>query len=280
MDQDGANHEYLTDGKDLVLTPRFSPDGKKILYLSYRDKLPKVYEMDIASKKSRLIGNFPGMSFAPHFSPDGKFAIMSVAKNGTTHIYEINLLAKTISKLTFGDSINTSPTYSPDGRYIVFNSDRNGARQLFIMNRDGSDIRRISSGSGVMAEPTWSPNNNYVAFTKISRDHGFTIGVMKANVDSSDPSAENDERLITKGYLVESPSWAPNSRQIIFTRGSRPPKYNPSKSNKKGKGKEDFGPSIKGLNKIYAIDFTGYNERIIPTPHDASDPNWSPLRKD
>lgn len=254
MDQDGANHQYLTDGSDLVLTPRFSPDGNKILYLSYKNDKPQVYFLDLRHGRSHLLGHFPGMSFAPRFSPDGEYAIMSIAKNGSTQIYEMNLSTKRVRPLTTGTSINTSPSYSPDGKRIVFNSDRDGTRQLFIMNRDGSDQHRITFGGGTYAEPNWS-SKNYITFTKIHYPHGFTIGVLNPDDDG------NTERLITKGYLVESPSWAPNGRVIAFTKGVPPRGKNPV-----------------GLNRIHTIDFTGYNERVLVTPKDASDPEWSGLR--
>ncbi|NRB11398.1 MAG: Tol-Pal system protein TolB [Rickettsiaceae bacterium] len=254
MDQDGANHRYLTDGSSLVLTPRFSPDNKNILYLSYKNHIPQVYIMNLDNKRTRLIGNYSGMSFAPHFSPDGKKAVMSIAKNGLTHIYEVNLKNRKTTKLTRGFSINTSPSYSPDGKYIIFNSNRDGTRQLYVMKNDGTDIRRISFATGAYAEPSWS-SNGYIAFTKMSRDYGFTIGVTTPDLDSDNYS----ERLISSGYLVESPSWANNGRVIAFTKGYRP---------RKNKSKQM-------LSRIYTIDFTGRNERIIPTPKDASDPDWS-----
>jgi len=252
MDQDGFNHRYLTDGSDLVLTPRFSPDAKNILYLSYKNRIPQVYLMNLKSGRSSLVGHFRGMSFAPRFSPDGDYAIMSVAKNGSTQIYEINLKSKKVTQLTRGADINTSPSYSPDGRSIVFNSNRDGTRQLYVMNRDGSNKRKISFGGGTYAEPTWS-SNDYIAFTKIDRDNGFTIGVMSANTGENN----YNERLITSSFLVESPSWAPNGRVLVYTKGSKNNRHS------------------KSLNRIYTIDFTGYNERLIPTPGDASGPEWS-----
>ncbi len=254
MDQDGANHEYLTDGKELVLTPRFSPDCKTILYLAYKNNnIPRVYVMDLKSRKTKLLGDFKGMSFAPRYSPDGKFALFSIAKEGNTHIYEINFNTKKVTQLTYGKTINTSPSYSPDGKLIVFNSDRYGLRQLFIMNRDGGNPRRISYSGGGYSEPSWS-NADYISFTKSSRDHGFTIGVMR-------PWAlpdVNTERLLANGFLVENPAWSNNGRIVIYARGMRPSKM-----------------AKTGLSRLYAIDVTGYNERLIPTPHDASDPFWS-----
>ena len=253
MDQDGQNHQYLTDGKDLVLTPRFSPDGKKILYLSYKNRIPQVHMLNLRNGRSRLIGDFPGMSFAPRFSPDGKTAIMSIAKNGNTHIYEVNLKNKRRIQLTKGNSINTSPSYSPDGKKIAFNSDMHGSRQIFVMNRNGSSAKRISFGGGSYSEPEWS-SRNYIAFTKVTRELGFTIGILHPNANEK----QNTERLIARGYLVESPSWATNGRVLAFTKGSPPTKKR-----------------TNGLNRIYTMDFTGHNERIIPTPHDASDADWS-----
>lgn len=255
MDYDGENHQYLTDGSNLVLTPRFSPDGKKILYLSYKNRIPQVFMLDLASGKSKLLGKFHGMSFAPRFSPDGRYAAFSIALNGNTHIYEVDLHNGHKRQLTHGTAIFTSPSYSPDGKEIVFNSNAGGSRELYIMSRDGSNMRKITS-SGMYAEPNWS-SSGYIAFTKINRELGFTIGVMRANSESF----ENGQRLIASGYLVESPSWSSNGRVVIFTKASRP-----------------AGKKSNGLNRIYTIDFTGYNERVIPTPHDASDPDWSKPR--
>ncbi len=254
MDYDGANHQYLTDGKNLVLTPRFSPKADKMLYLLYAGKQkPHVYLRDLKTGKERLIGNFPGMSFAPKFSPDGTKALMSIARNGTTHLFEIDLERMKTRPLTSGVGINTSPSYSPDGKKIVFNSDRSGSRQLYIMNSDGSNVERISFGGGSYATPCWSPRGDYIAFTKMSRENGFTIGVMKPITFGS----ENTERIITSGYLVEGPCWAPNGRIIMFAKGWPP------------RGKS------AGKNRIYSIDLTGYNERVLATPMDASDPDWS-----
>lgn len=257
MDYDGANNKYLTNGKSLVLTPRFARSADKIFYVSYATKRRAlVYEKDLKTGKESVVGDFAGISFAPRFSPDSKKAIMSIAKNGSTHIYEIDLATKRLHKLTDGFGINTSPSYSPDGKKIVFNSDRGGVPQLYIMNSDGGNVERISFGGGSYAAPSWSPRGDYIAFTKIIRGaerKTFNIGVMKACSQED----ENSERIITSGYLVESPCWSPNGRVIMFAKGW------PSRAKAPGK------------NKIFAIDLTGHNEREIITPADASDPEWS-----
>ncbi|MBR4932594.1 MAG: Tol-Pal system protein TolB, partial [Alphaproteobacteria bacterium] len=167
MDQDGENVVYLTNGKDLVLTPRFSPNMREVTYFSYQDGKPKVYIMNLATRKSSLVGNFPGMTFAPRFAPDGDNLIMSLANRGNADIYTYNLRTREKKRLTNHPSINTSPSYSPDGKQIVFNSDRGGNQQLYIMNADGSNVHRISFGEGTYATPVWSPRGDYIAFTKI-----------------------------------------------------------------------------------------------------------------
>ena len=121
MDQDGENIRILTDGQDMILTPRFSPNMQKITYLSYYKNNPKVYIFDMETGKQELIGNFPGMTFAPRFSPDGKSVIMSMALNGNSDVYLMNLTTKKKQRLTNHPAIDTSPSFSPDGKQIIFN---------------------------------------------------------------------------------------------------------------------------------------------------------------
>lgn len=252
MDQDGANHKYLTDGRDLVLTPRFSPTTQKIIYLSYKNNLPRVYLRDIETGRQYILGDFPGMTFAPRFSPEGDRAIMSASVNGNSEIYELNLRTLTKKRLTKNEAIDTSPSYSPDGKRVVFNSDRGGSQQIYTMNRDGSGVKRITFGKGRYGTPVWSPRGDWIAFTKMYKGK-FHIGVMRDD--------GTGERLLTESFLDEGPTWAPNGRVIMFTRQRRSTR------------------TKAGASKLYSIDLTGYNERQAITPTDASDPAWSPLLK-
>lgn len=245
MDQDGENHKFLTDGRNLVLTPRFSPNMQKITYLEYVGHNPRVYLMDLTNNSRQVLGNFPGMTFAPVFSPDSSKVLMSYANKGATHIYEMNLRTKSIKQITFGNAIDTSASYSPDGSKIVFNSDRGGNQQLYVMDADGGNVERISFGKGRYATPVWSPRGDYIAFTKMANG-AFYIGVMAPD--------GSGERLLADGFLVEGPTWSPNGRVLMFFR-------------------QDRGSPVR----LYTIDLTGYNERRIITPSEASDPAWSPL---
>ena len=251
MDQDGANNKFLTLGNELVLTPRFNPTSQMVTYLSYFRNLPRVYLLDIETGMQEVVGDFPGMTFAPRFSPDGKKIIMSFAKDGNSDIYTMDLENRIVEKITNHPSIDTSPSYSPDGKFICFNSDRSGYQQIYIMRSDGSNVKRISFGKGLYGTPVWSPRGDLIAFTKLHKGK-FYIGVMRTD--------GSGERLLTENFYQEAPSWSPNGRVLIF--------YRETETNDKGEG---FSA------KLWSIDLTGYNERKINTPTDASDPSWSSL---
>jgi TolB protein len=251
MDQDGANHRFLTDGNALVLTPRFSPTAQEITYLSYGAGSPRVYVYNIDTGQQELLGDFPGMTFAPRFTPDGNRVVMSMALDGNSEIYSMDLRTRSVRRLTNHPAIDTSPSASPDGRMVVFNSDRGGTQQLYVMTAEGGEVRRISFGEGRYATPVWSPRGDLIAFTKINQGV-FSIGVMKPD--------GSGERLLAKGYLVESPTWSPNGRVIMYFRQDGP--------GSDGRAAEP---------KLFSVDLTGYNERQIVTPIGASDPAWSPL---
>ena len=251
MDQDGANNKFLTLGNELVLTPRFNPTSQMVTYLSYFRNLPRVYLLDIETGMQEVVGDFPGMTFAPRFSPDGKKIIMSFAKDGNSDIYTMDLENRIVEKITNHPSIDTSPSYSPDGKYICFNSDRSGYQQIYIMRSDGSNVKRISFGKGIYGTPVWSPRGDLIAFTKLHKGK-FYIGVMRTD--------GSGERLLTENFYQEAPSWSPNGRVLIF--------YRETKTDAKGDG---FSA------KLWSIDLTGYNERLVKTPTDGSDPSWSSL---
>ena len=250
MDQDGENHRFLTDGNVLVLTPRFSPTTQEITYLSYISKIPRVYLFNLNTGQQEVLGDFPGMTFAPRFSPDGNRVIMSLAENGNSDIFTMDLRTRRVARLTNHPAIDTSPSYAPDARQIVFNSDRGGSQQLYVMNADGSGVHRISFNQGRYATPVWSPRGDLIAFTRMSGGE-FFIGVMKPD--------GTGERMLTKGFLVEGPTWAPNGRVLSF--------FHQGPADSKGRVR----------SRVRTIDLTGFNERELKTPIDASDPAWSPL---
>ncbi|MBI2718199.1 MAG: Tol-Pal system protein TolB [Rhizobiales bacterium] len=246
MDQDGYNPQALTDGRDLVLTPRFSPNSQEITYMSFGSGTPRVYLLNIDTRQRELVGQFDNMSFAPRFSPDGQKVVMSLQDGGNSNIFEMDLRSRNLRQLTNVPAINTAPSYSPDGSRITFESDRGGAQQIYVMAVDGSGQNRISFGDGRYSTPVWSPDGKYIAFTKQANGK-FAIGVMRPD--------GSGERILTEGFHNEGPTWAPNGRVIMFFRDTQG---------------ESGGP------QLWSVDITGYNEQQVPTPEFASDPAWSP----
>jgi TolB protein len=247
MDQDGYNVRSISDGAQIVLTPRFSPNSLEITYMAFGSGVPRVYLYNIETGQREIVGEFPNMSFAPRFSPDGQRVIMSLQDEGNSNIFLLDLRSRQMQQLTNVTAINTAPSFSPDGSQIVFESDREGTQQIYVMNADGSNQRRISFGNGRYATPVWSPDGKYIAFTKQGNGR-FAIGVI--NPDGS------GERLLTEGFHNEGPTWAPNSRVIMFFRDE---------------------PGENGGPRLYSVDVSGYNEQLVKTPSFASDPAWSPL---
>ena len=254
MDQDSENNRFLTDGSWLVLTPRFHPTRDEIAFMSYANNRPRVYLFNLGSGRQTVLGDFAGMTFAPRFSPDGSKVIMSVTDGGGSDIVTVDLASRATRRLTQSGSIDVSPCYSPDGTQITFNSDRGGDQQLYVMGADGSGVKRISFGSGRYATPVWSPRGDLIAYTRFAGENGnFGIGVM--HPDGS------GERILSEGWDVEGPTFCPNGRVLMFWRETRA-------RNARGAG---FS------SRLVSIDITGFNERVAPTPTDASDPAWSPL---
>ncbi len=254
MDQDQANHRFLTDGSYLVLTPRFSPNSQKIAYMSYMTRnSPRVYIFDIETGHQEIVGEFPGMTFAPRFSPDGNKIIMSYTDPdvGNSEIYILDLATRVSTRITNSSAIDVSASFSPDGKNIVFNSDRSGRRHLYVARSDGKNLKRISREGGSYYTPVWSPRGDMIAFTK-QEGRQFYIGVMETN--------GSNERMIAKSFHVEGPTWAPNGRYLLYFKEER--------TAEDGSG---------GESSLYSIDLTGYNERKIITPLGGSDPAWSPL---
>lgn len=250
MDYDGANIQFLTGSQNIVLAPRFSADGSRVLFTSYETGMPQIYMLDVASVGRRLLPTPPGgMSFAPRFSPRGDRVVYSLEQGGNSDIYIMNVATGQSARLTSAPSIETAPSFSPDGSRIVFESDRSGTQQLYVMDVNGGTPKRISFGTGRYGTPVWSPRGDLIAFTKQTKGR-FGIGVMRTD--------GSEERLLSASFLDEGPTWSPNGRVIMFTR-------------------ETQGPS--GAPALYSVDITGRNLRPLGLSAPASDPSWGPLQR-
>ena len=198
MDSDGGNHRFITNGQALAISPRFSPDYKKIVYVSYLNNRVRVFIYDVTNGSQKLVTESANATFAPRWSPDGRQILYSMAIGGNTDIYRISADGGTPVRLTSTPGIDVGGSFSPDGKKIVFESDRSGAQQIYTMNIDGSNQQRISFGGGRYATPEWSPRGDLIAFTKMG----------------------GGARLLTNSWQDEAPTWSPNGRVIQFFRTS------------------------------------------------------------
>ncbi len=248
MDYDGVNVQYLTDAASIVLAPRFSPTGDRVLYTSYESGSPQIYELSVGAVSKRPLDvDAAAMTFAPRYAPNGRTVVYSRAEGGNTDLYKLDLQSGQRVRLSTAPSIETAPSYSPDGNRIVFESDRSGTQQLYVMSADGGEATRISFGQGRYSTPVWSPRGDFIAFTKQNAGR-FHIGVM--HTDGS------QERLLTASFLDEGPTWAPNGRVLMFTRESA---------------------GADGQPGLFSVDISGRNLKKLPMSAAASDPAWSPI---
>jgi len=246
-DYDGANAAPLARGVQLVAMPGFSPDSRRLVFISYRDEQPQLVVADLVSGQATTLNTPAGVPSAPRFSPDGRSVIFSLAREGQADIYTIELASGSTRQLTHGAGADTSPGYSPDGTSIVFESDRSGEQQLYVMAADGTRQRRISFGSGAYGSPSWSPRDDLIAYTHIETGR-LRIGVMKPDGSGS--------RIITDGAHDEDPAWALSGRAIAFQRTRA-------------------GQSVSSL---WITDLTGKAQHQVRTQGAASDPAWSGKR--
>ena len=243
MDSDGYNHSYVTPGGTTVLTPRLSPKGGRVAFVSFQGGVPQVRIADLDSSQQRplLAGN--AMTFAPRYSPDGSQIVFSMMLGSNTDIYIVGANGGMPRRLTTAPGIDTDPSFSADGSKIVFESDRSGTQQLYVMNANGSNERRITFTTAAYGAPEWSPDGDLIAFTWRFGDTR-RIGIIKPD--------GTGEKVLTNGPADEGPSWAASSREIVFQR-----------------------TEANGRPAIFRVNLDGSAPRKMTIPQDGSDPNWS-----
>jgi len=243
MDSDGFNHDYVTKGETIVLSPRLSPGARTIAFVGFTQGNPSVRLLDTASGAIRSLIPGDPVSFAPRFSPDGRRIAFTMMQGGNADIYLADAAGGPAIRLTTSPGVDTAPCFSPDGSKIVFESDRGGSQQIYVMNADGSDQRRLSFGSSAYAAPAWSPDGNSIAFTARNAS-GRRIGVMKAD--------GSEEKILTTGPFDDSVAWAASSQELLFERGD-----------------------ASGRPSLMRLTLDGSAPRAFTIPQPGSDPDWS-----
>lgn len=206
-DVDGFNPQSLLISPEPIMSPSWSPDGRKIAYVSFEKKRAQVYIVSVETGKRQLVTDFPGINNAPSWSPDGRQLAVVLSKSGSPKIYTIDLASGAMKQVTFGDSIDTEPRYTPDGRFLLFTSGRGGSPQIYKMSLADGSINRVTFNGNYNARATMTPDQNHLVM--FHRDES------KFNIAVQDLS-NGQVSTLTYAPLDESPSIAPNGRLILY----------------------------------------------------------------
>lgn len=209
MDYDGRNVRQITQDRDLCLSPSWSPDGRKLVYTSYRQSNPDLYVYNLDSGKITVLSAFPGLNGAASWNPDGRSLAITLSKDGNPEIYKINADGSGATRLTRSRHVETSATWTPDGGALYFLSDRFGPPQILKMSSSGGSPQTIVRG-GNSDDPSVSPRGDAITYTSSQGGGGFNVWV----ADMGGGGARNLTGELSGN--CEHPSWAPDGRHIVF----------------------------------------------------------------
>ncbi|MBU3547809.1 Tol-Pal system beta propeller repeat protein TolB [Polynucleobacter sp. P1-05-14] len=247
-DADGQNIRNAMNSGEPIISPSWSPDGKKVAYVSFEDRKPVIYVHELATGRRISLSNQKGNNSAPAWSPDGKKLAISLSKDGNTQIYGINADGTGLHRLTRGNTIDTEPQYSADGRYIYFTSDRGGNPQIYRMSADGEQaegVKRITFKQGFVTSPRISPDGKYLAYIA---NIGGAYRLYILNL------ATGDTQALTDGTSDESPSFAANGRYVLYS------------------------TKVGGKRVLAAVSVDGNSKQVLSIPgSDVRQPSWGPF---
>ena len=206
-DSDGYNSRTILNSPKPLMSPAWSPDNKKIAFVSFEGNRSGVYVQDVLTGQRTKVSARKGINGAPAWSPDGRRLAVTLSNNGNPDIYVIDLGSKKASRLTRDAAIDTEPVWMPDGQSIIFTSDRSGKPQLYKVSAAGGSAQRLTYEGDYNSAPTVSADGKKVAMVSGERGQ-FRIAVLDMGT--------GETRVLTDGRLDESPSFAPNGSMIIY----------------------------------------------------------------
>ena len=247
-DADGQNIRNAMNSAEPIISPSWSPDGKKVAYVSFEDRKPVIYVHELATGRRIALSNQKGNNSAPAWSPDGRKLAISLSKDGNTQIYSINADGTGLQRLTRGNTIDTEPQYSADGRYIYFTSDRGGNPQIYRMSAEGEQaegVKRVTFKQGFVTSPRISPDGKFLAYIA---NIGGAYRLYILNL------ATGDAQALTDGTSDESPSFAANGRYVLYS------------------------TKVSGKRVLAAVSVDGNSKQVLSIPgSDVRQPSWGPF---
>lgn len=245
MDWDGGRVSRLTQLTSIVVSPCWSPEGRRLAFTSFHTGVPTLVAVDIKKSNMWTISREEGLNTAPAWSPRGDRIAFTMTKHGNAEIYTARPTGQDVRRLTYSPGIDTAPAYDPSGRTIAFTSDRSGRPQLYLMSDDGADVRRLTFWGQWNDSPDWSPSGERIVYAGLS-ESSFDLFVIH-------PDGSGLRRLTKHPGDCENPRWAPDSRHVIYSRRE---------------GSE---------RRLWALDVETLRERSLTQNQTAAyNPAWSP----